>query len=391
MSDQFSETTQRSWFQRMGAAFTGVLSGLVILALGIGLLAWNEGRSIARMRGLSEGGRAVVTAPLTRVDPANEGKLIHLSGPLVVEGRREDPMSGVGAEGVSLRRTVEFYQWSETSRSETRTRLGGGEETVTTYSYQRGWSDTPVDSSTFRTPAGHENLTPPLEATSIAAPEGKVGAYSADERLLGVMPATTPVAVTEADAGRLSTALSRPVRVERDALYVGANPAAPAVGDMRVRYVVAPAGTVSVVAAQTSGALTPFTARNGSEIYLTAVGTASADEMFQQAKDGNQMMSWILRGVGLVGLIFALGLIMGPLATLADVLPPLGAVVRFGTGTIAGLGGLAIGVIVIAVSWFVVRPVFAISSLVVVGAVVAGVLWLRGRRPAAAVITPPKP
>lgn len=392
-SDHVSETTRRSWFQRVGAAFTGVLAGLVIVVLGIGLLAWNEGRSIARIRGLGEGGRAVVTAPLTRIDPANEGRLIHLSGPLVVEGRREDPASGVSVGGVSLRRTVEYYQWTETSRSETRTRPGGGEETVTTYDYQREWSGTPRDSSQFHTPAGHTNLTPPIETALVSAEEGRVGAYRADRRLLDTVPPTVPVTVTEADARRLSATLSRPVRVESGALYVGANPASPAVGDMRVRYVAAPAGVVSVVAAQTSGALAPFVTRNGSEIYLTAEGTVGADEMFRQAKDGNQVLSWILRAAGIIGLMVGLGRILGPLSTLADVLPPVGAVVRFGTGALAGIGGLGIGLVVIAVSWFVVRPVFAVVSLAVIGGAVAGVIWLRARsrRPAAVpVMIPPK-
>lgn len=392
-SDHVSETTRRSWFQRMGAAFTGVLAGLVIVVVGIGLLAWNEGRSIARIRGLGEGGRAVVTAPLTRIDPANEGLLIHLSGPLVVEGRREDPASGVSVGGVSLRRTVEYYQWTETSRSETRTRPGGGEETVTTYDYQREWSGTPRDSSQFHTPAGHTNLTPPIETALVSAEEGRVGAYRADRRLLDTVPPTVPVTVTEADARRLSATLSRPVRVESGALYVGANPASPAVGDMRVRYVAAPAGVVSVAAAQKAGALAPFVTGSGSEIYLTADGAVGADEMFQRAKDGNQVLSWILRAAGIIGLMVGLGLTLGPLATLADVLPPIGAVVRFGTGALAGLGGLGIGLLVIAVSWFVVRPVLAIISLVAIGGAVAGVIWLRARwrRPdAVPLMAPPK-
>lgn len=389
--DTVSETTHRSWLQRLGAAFTGVLAGLVIVGLGIGLLAWNEGRAIGRARGLSEGGRGVIVAPLARIDPANEGRLIHLSGPLRVEGRREDPISGVAADGVSLRRDVEYYQWVETSRSETRTRLGGGEETVTIYDYRKDWSATPVASADFHTPAGHENLTPPLEGALVSAQEGRLGAYRVDHRLLDTVAPTVPVAVTEADARRLSVALSRPVRVENDALYVGANSAAPAVGDMRIRYVAAPAAVVSVVAAQRSGGLEPFLTRNGEEIYLTAAGAMTADDMFRQARDGNRMLSWVLRVVGIAALILGLGLILGPLSTLADVLPPVGSLVRFGTGALAFVGGLSIGVVVIAVSWFLVRPMFAACSLVVLGAVVGGLIWFRNRRPAAAAISAPTP
>ncbi len=378
--DRITQTTQRSWFQRLGSAFTGVLVGLVMAAVSVVVLGWNEGRSIAQMRGLSEGARMVVSAPLATIDPANEGRLIHLSGLLRVEGRRTDPLSGVSAEGVSLKRSIELYQWSETRRSETRTKLGGGEETVTTYTYARGWSSTPEDSTRFHTPQGHENPAPLLEDTLVSAEEGQVGAYRVDRRLLNAFQPSIPVLVSEEDARALSTALSRPVRVETDALYVGMDPARPAVGDIRIRYTAAPAGSVSVVAAQSGGALAPFTARSGAEIFLVTPGMATAQEMLQQARDGNQVLTWVLRLGGVVGLIVGFGLILAPLPTLADVLPPLGAVVRFGTGTLAAIGGVAVGVVVIAVAWFAVRPVFSLLSLAGIGLIVAAVLWVR--RPA---------
>ena len=380
--DRITQTTQRSWFQRLGSAFTGVLVGLVMAAVSVVVLGWNEGRSIAQMRGLSEGARMVVSAPLATIDPANEGRLIHLSGLLRVEGRRTDPLSGVSAEGVSLKRSIELYQWSETRRSETRTKLGGGEETVTTYTYARGWSSTPEDSTRFHTPQGHENPAPLLEDTLVSAEEGQVGAYRVDRRLLNAFQPSIPVLVSEEDARALSTALSRPVRVETDALYVGMDPARPAVGDIRIRYTAAPAGSVSVVAAQSGGALAPFTARSGAEIFLVTPGMATAQEMLQQARDGNQVLTWVLRLGGVVALIVGFGLILAPLPTLADVLPPLGAVVRFGTGTLAAIGGVAVGMIVIAVAWFAVRPVFSLLSLAGIGLVVATVLWVRrpGRR-----------
>jgi hypothetical protein len=378
--DRITQTTQRSWFQRLGSAFTGVLVGLVMAAVSVVVLGWNEGRSIAQMRGLSEGARMVVSAPLATIDPANEGRLIHLSGLLRVEGRRTDPLSGVSAEGVSLKRSIELYQWSETRRSETRTKLGGGEETVTTYTYARGWSSTAEDSTRFHTPQGHENPAPLLDDTLVSAEEGQVGAYRVDRRLLNAFQPSIPVLVTQEDARALSMALSRPVRVETDALYVGMDPARPAVGDIRIRYTAAPAGSVSVVAAQSGGALAPFTARSGAEIFLVTPGMATAQEMLQQAREGNQVLTWVLRLGGVVGLIVGFGLILAPLPTLADVLPPLGAVVRFGTGTLAAIGGVAVGVVVIAVAWFAVRPVFSLLSLAGIGLVVATVLWVR--RPA---------
>lgn len=36
-------------------------------------------------------------------------------------------------------------------------RLGGGTRTTTTYSYDKAWSERPIDSGGFHDPGGHEN------------------------------------------------------------------------------------------------------------------------------------------------------------------------------------------------------------------------------------------
>lgn len=380
--DHFTQTTRRSWFQRLGSALTGVIVGFILLVASTVLIGWNEARSIDQMRGLTDGEGAVVTAAVDRIDPANEGRLIHISGQLTVEGQRSDPVSGVTVEGVSLKRSVEVYQWIEARNSETKTRLGGGEETVTTFSYSRDWSSTPENSATFARPQGHENVAPLLDEMLVSADQGKVGAYQTDRRILDTMVPAVAVTVTEADAQRLSAALSRPVRVENGALYVGSDPAIPAVGDFRVRYTAAAAGPVSVVAAQRAGQLVPFTTDRGSEIFLVVSGTETAQTMFQQAKDGNRILSWVLRVLGIVVMIVAFNLILGPMSTLADVLPLLGAVIRFGTGTLAFVGGIAIGSTVIALSWFAVRPLVSLLAIALTGLVVAAFIWAgRRRRP----------
>ena len=63
---------------------------------------------------------------------------------------------------------------------------------------------------------------------------------------------------------------------------------------------------------------------------------------------------------------------------IADFIPPLGSVVRMGTGLVAFLLAIVVGTITIAIAWFYYRPVLAIGILVV-GAVIAAAIIYIGR------------
>src|SRR5690606_22565418 len=95
---------------------------------------------------------------------ANEGQLVHVSGQLEVESALADRMFEVEVRAVRLIRQAEMFQWIEEESSETRTKIGGGQETVTTYSYHRGWSSAEIDSAAFKQPTGHIN--PPMAIRS---------------------------------------------------------------------------------------------------------------------------------------------------------------------------------------------------------------------------------
>lgn len=157
MSEQFREVTSVSWFGRVRRSVGGVLVGFVLVLAMVVVLFWNEGRAVTTARSLAEGAGAVVSVPVDKIDAANEGELVHTTGPVMTSDAVSDPDFAIEAKGVRLVRTVEMFQWVENSKSETNTKLGGGEETVTTYSYAKEWQDRPIDSAEFKQPANHQN------------------------------------------------------------------------------------------------------------------------------------------------------------------------------------------------------------------------------------------
>lgn len=375
-NDTVSVTSQRGWFARLGSAFGGVLTGLALILASIILLGWNEGRSVQSIRSNNEGARIVTPVAATALQASNEGRLVHLTAPAVADGHRIDTDLGIQAEALGLQRKVQYFQWIETSRSETRTKLGGGEETVTTYAYDKAWTDSPQDSSSFHQPAGHQNPAATLADASFLADQARLGAFRLDRDGLQQVSAQTPLNLTEDEARAAAAQLGRAVSLAENGLYIGANPAAPQVGDMKVTYLVAPQNQVlSVIGAQTNGVLRPYPTRAGAPLLMVTAGTASADEMFAQARSANQVLTWILRVVGVVVMIAAFGMVLAPLGVLADVVPLFGKVVRMGTGLVAAALGLCISAVVIAASWIVFRPLVGLGLLAMAGAAIGFLVW----------------
>ena len=155
--DSVTEITERSWLQRVGQSFAGVLFGFALIAVACVLLFWNEGRAVTTARSLAEGAGLVHTVAADRIDPANEGRLIHVSGMLTAAGPALDTEFGMKSNGVRLMRRVEMFQWTEEQDSETQKKLGGGETTKTTYRYAKNWADHPIDSTKFKERSGHTN------------------------------------------------------------------------------------------------------------------------------------------------------------------------------------------------------------------------------------------
>lgn len=388
MSDPVTITTHTSWFSRLGSAFRGVLTGIVITLAALGVLFWNEGRTVDGIRLNKEGSAAVVPVSASRVDPANEGRLIHLTAPAQAEGIRQDSALGISSDALVLARKVEYYQWHESRKQETRTKLGGGEESVTTYSYDRQWSGMAQDSSGFQQAAGHQNPAPTLKNAEFRAERGRVGAFAIDDKVLNSLTADQPLSLLPQQVEAAAKALSRQVLPAEGGLYIGENPAEPQIGDMRISYVTVPqATTLSIVAAQTLGTLQPYPTKSGAPILMVRTGTASADQMFAQAKATNKTMAWVFRGIGFVMVITGLKMLLGPLGVIGDVVPLIGSIIRMGTGFIATVVGLALGTITISVAWLFYRPILSIMLFAIIGGGVYGAIWWRNKRASAQPVT----
>lgn len=369
MSDRFTEVSTTGYFGRLGGSLLGMLIGFVLLLVAAVLLYWNEGRAVQAAQALDQGAKQVIEIQADTVDSSADGKLVHVTGALTIHAPAKDPVFGVSGPGLArLDRTVEMFQWVESQHSESHESVGGSKTTETTYTYEKQWSAEPVDSSRFRHPDGHENPAMPIRSETFNGDVG-LGAYRLDPALLGELSAFQPLSADSASA------VPPEYRPNGGGFYRGYNPTNPAVGDLRIAFRAMEAQTVSVVGAETGGALASYTGMGGFKIALAETGVVPAAEMFHEKKQAEGNLTWILRGVGFVVMMVALMLIARPVATVLAFLPFLEGIAEAGIFLIALTVAVPLTLVTIAVAWIAHRPLLGV--LLILAAIGSFVLFHR--------------
>ena len=373
---EVTETTTESWGSRLGGSIRGVIIGLALFIGGFPVLFMNEGRSVKTAKAIDEGeGACIAVESNEKVDPEYEGKLVHMTGKADTKDVLLDSSFGVSATAIKLKREVEMFQWVEESRSEKKKKLGGSEETVTTYKYTMDWSSSVINSSEFHQPTGHENpgvIEFPEEEQQAA--NVSFGAFRLSEKQIGMIGSSRDFTFPT----NFVCAIPR-VQVKGKIIYV---PNAdtrnneknnrdvatqPRIGDLRVTFHVVYPHDISIVAKQKGDTFIDYTAKNGRKLNYLANGLEDAAAMFESARSSNAFITWVIRLGGFLMMFFGLSMVFKPLSVLADVLPILGDIVEMGMGLVAGLIALACALVTISIAWIFYRPVLGGILLAVAG------------------------
>jgi hypothetical protein len=273
-----------------------------------------------------------------------------------------------------------MYQWEETKHEETHKSLGGSEQTTTTYSYQKVWSDKAINSQHFRQAGDHTNPAKKYGGLDETARDAKLGAFQLGAAVLELLTAKQTLQV---DSQNDKIARIPNAQVNDGQIYIGTNPGDPQIGDYRISYTIAPNGPVSVIGRQSGTTIAQYQTKAGDRLLMAVSGTEDATAMFKDAERDNRILTWVLRAIGIAMIWLGAFLLLGPLSVIADVIPLLGDVV----GAAAGLAALAIaiaaGSTVIAIAWFFYRPLVSVVVIVIGVAIGFGLHRLASQRRAA--------
>lgn len=387
----YTETTTTSYGQRLAGSAKGMVGGLLMFIIGTCLLWWNEGRAVKTAKAIGDAASNVeIVDDVSKVNASLNGKLIHASAFADTKDTLTDDMFGVREQAIKLDRKVEYYQWVEHSQTKKRDKVGGGEETITTYTYEQKWVDKPVNSAEFKDPQyqSANKVLSEVEERNEMAQHVTFGAYTLPESLVGSISGSEPVEVRMTEEQRFTwderLHMLRPkvntetslVHTSANTVYLGLSPNSPQVGDVRVTFTKVPPADISLIAQVDGSTFKAYRAKNGQSFSRVQMGTVSADEMILQARSENNMLTWVLRLVGVLLIVIGLKGMFGLLPMLFKVLPFLGSIVDAGVGLVSWILGLAWSFIIIAIAWLVFRPIIGISLLVLA---IAGIVFLKRR------------
>ncbi len=376
MSDTHTTVTSQSWFSRIGSSISGTLFGLLLFLAAFVVLFWNEGRAVKTHKMLQEGAGAVISVESSSIDAANEGKLVHISGLATTGDELTDPIFEVTVNALKLHRSVEMYQWHESKSSETKKKLGGGTETVTTYSYSKKWSESLIDSSAFQK-GGHDNPDAMImESERWQAENVTLGAFRLTSSQVGGVSNEVQIPLTKDN--KIKKQIAGKARLEGGTMYLGSKKHNK-IGDFRIRLFQVLPTNVSIVAGQAGDSFASWKSQAGGSIAMLHTGIVPAAQMFEAAEAANTATTWILRFVGLMMMFMGLKMIVRILSVLADIVPFFGNIVGTGTSIIAFLVALVFALITIAVAWVFYRPLIA-GGLIVAAIAVLGVAVMRGKK-----------
>ena len=407
----YTEKTTTGYGTRVGNSLKATLMGFVIIIGAIVLLFWNEFNYVKQDKKLDAAQEACVEMPNPDKKSAEfEGELVCATAMANTDEVLTDTDFGISENAISLSRKVEYFQWVEHSESKSEDKLGGKQETTTTYTYSQEWVSSPVNSGDFKDPAyqGKNYTWTTVEDQTLWAEKVTFGAYVLNESLIHSISSTeavelnvnesvlasldrsiadayaknkgVSVAQTEpasATADSVKTALPDSIKQDNkvdldyvhqagNVIYYGRSMNAPEIGDVRITFEKTVPAKVTVVSQVEGNTFKPYKNKQGS--YQTLVmGKKTAEEIFEAEHEANSMWTWILRIVGILLMISGFKSLFSFLETLLKVVPALSSIFAFGTGIICTIVGIVVSLIVIAIAWILARPLVGIIILVIAG------------------------
>ncbi len=396
MSDTYTEYTEveeQGFFGRLKDAIVGVFVGILLFILGGAALMYNEYDALYRAKDLFLAKKEVISVPIDKVDSANEGKLVHITGEAKTEETLRDAPFGVfQPKTLRLRRKAEMYQWRETEHTKTVER-GGKKVKETTYEYRKTWSEDLIDSSSFAK-SGYSNPTSMrFQSEGMNASVVTVGAFHLTGGQISDIDGWTNLPPSEAKT------IPSGGKIEGDVIYFGTgSEASPSIGDIRISFAVVKPQVISLYAGQRGNSFFPYkTSVAHVEHMRLQIGSATAIEMFTDAENEAAMMKWICRFVGFLLMLIGVALVFKPIQVMADVIPFVGNIVGMGLSVISFAIAAPAALFIIGITWIALRPLFGIIFLAIGIGIFVGIYKLAtGRKsskaaPSSGATPPPVP
>lgn len=359
MNDNVVE--KKTFGGKMKNSFLSIPLGMLFILLGILLLISNEKSAVRNNKIVAELRKEIVNISSDSVDNKNNNRLIATKGKLVYFPESlSDSKFNVSVNTPILKRVVEVYQWEENSEDD---------DDKTTYTYEKKWSEEIIDSSKFKNSSDHMNPSyKTFESEKYVTESLKVGNFSLDNVYKNQLSANN-------DYYDLSNVtLPEGYVIEGKYITNCVDMSNPVIGNIRISYKYGDYSDVSILGRQENNNIVSYTSKQGTSVYKMVSGNKTGTEMIDSIEKTNKILKWVKRLIGISLISMGISAILSILTTLLSYIPFLGGIANTGISLVAFLLGLAISLVIIAISWFAFRPVL---SIILIAAAVLSVITIR--------------
>ncbi len=283
---------------------------------------------------------------------------------------------------IYLVRSVEFYGYIETEHRRTEEHIGGGETTIITYSYERGWTSNPTPRAQYKGDSTEIPTDLPAEYDTYIAnmPQARIDTATA-LTIDGVLVRNNHLTISNpsdfvvTNESVEAAALEANESVENGAIFRQNSSAGslnnPGLGDIRLTYQVVTSNDEGVlIGSIADGGFARYITPEDNTLYRFFTGSSSLTEVISILQAEYTTMLWILRIVGFLMMFIGLILIARPIRTVLAVVPIFAKIGGFVYGVVAFIVALVLTFITIIIATIFHNAFLAISVsiLLAVGA-----------------------
>lgn len=271
---------------KLKSAGKNIAVGGVVAALGVVLMLFS---------GLFASDSDIPKASPASINTDNNSKLIYISGKL--SGQKfTDSLFLVSAEGISLERIVEMYQWVEESDE-----------------LEKRWEKELIVSPSDESESGDiKNPTEiPFLSDKWAVDDVKLGIFNLSPSIESKAVSVVEIKLQDEDFNKLNEHGRNAFKLHNGKYYYSIDPEKPRIGDLRIRFVKKESGIVTILAKQQGNRLMAYKS-DDAVIEKVMAGNVPLESISRNIDIGGSVFFvWIVRILSLimivVGVLLALG------------------------------------------------------------------------------------
>lgn len=332
-----------------------IIIGFVLIIVAIFILFLNESKSVDSEKVISIAKDSYIEVSSSKIDKNNDGKLVVVSGKIdLINDNVSDQDFNVSVRTAKLVRVVEMYQWDKVCESKE------------DCSYKKVWSSNIIDDSKFE--SGYVNPdTMPYLSSELYMSNVNLGEYILEKELLSQLSITEVYKDLDEKIAK-----NKGLNIV-DGMYTTYDENNNLeIGDIRISFLYNNATDISVMAVQKDKKFEKFSPDGTNyEIFELREKIIKGKEFLNGLTKSNSMLRWILRLVGTILMIVGIAFVLKFMSFLASIIPFLEKFIVKRVLIVSILVGFSLSLLIIAISWFVVKPLISIILiLIIVGLII---------------------